>query len=72
MARYDLSRTTLGELLRDPEVVAILDRHAPGLSSNPVLQMASGMPVQQAVAMGGELVSPQTVAAITAEVDQLA
>jgi hypothetical protein len=72
MARYDLTAATLGELLRDPEVVAILDRHAPGLSSNPMLQMATGMPVQQAIAMGAEMVSPDALAAITKDVEHLA
>ena len=37
MARYDENTTTLGQLLDDPEVVAIFDKHAPGVSTNPMI-----------------------------------
>ena len=36
MARYDITSTTLGTLLEDPEVVAIMEKHAPGITSNPM------------------------------------
>ena len=40
MAKYDPNTTTLGELLADPDVVAILEKHAPGITSNPMIGMA--------------------------------
>ena len=40
MARYDINTTTLGTLLDDPEVAALLEEHAPGLTSNPMIGMA--------------------------------
>ena len=58
MARYDLSSTTLGTLLKDPEVVAILEQHAPGITSNPMISMAEGMPAGQALDMAGGMISP--------------
>ena len=48
MARYDENTTTLGQLLDDPEVVAIFDKHAPGVASNPMIGMAKGMTVSAA------------------------
>jgi len=71
MAKYDLNTTTLGTLLDDPEVVAIFDKHVPGLTSNPMLAMAKGMPVNQAINMAGGMVPADGLAAIRAEVEAL-
>lgn len=32
--------TKIGEILNDPQAVAILERYAPGTSKNPMLEMA--------------------------------
>lgn len=71
MARYDISTTTLGALLEDPEVVAIMEKHAPGITSNPMIGMAAGMPAAQAVAMAGGMIGSDAVTAITEEVSAL-
>jgi hypothetical protein len=71
MARYDISTTTLGALLEDPEVVAIMEKHAPGITSNPMIGMAAGMPAAQAVSMAGGMIGGDAVAAITEEVSSL-
>lgn len=71
MAKYDLNATTLGELLDDPEVVAIMEKHAPGITSNPMIGMAKGMPAAQAVSMAGGMIGADAVASITSEVEAL-
>ena len=71
MARYDITSTTLGTLLEDPEVVAIMEKHAPGITSNPMIGMAAGMPAAQAVAMAGGMIGSDAVSAITDEVTSL-
>jgi hypothetical protein len=71
MAKYDLNATTLGALLEDPDVVAIMEKHAPGITSNPMLGMAKGMPAQQAVGMAGGMIGQDAVAAITADIEAL-
>ena len=71
MAKYDLNATTLGELLDDPEVAAIMEKHAPGITSNPMIGMAKGMPAAQAVSMAGGMIGGDAVAAITSEVEAL-
>jgi hypothetical protein len=71
MARYDTTSTTLGTLLEDPEVVAIMEKHAPGITSNPMIGMAAGMPAAQAVAMAGGMIGSDAVSAITDEVTSL-
>lgn len=71
MAKYDLSTATLGELLADPDVAAILEKHAPGVTSNPMIAMALALPAGQAVALAGGFVGPDAVEAITREVEAL-
>ncbi len=71
MAKYDLTTTTLGSLLEDPEVVAIMEKHAPGITSNPMLGMAKGMPAAQAVGMAGGMIGQDAVTAIMSDVEAL-
>ena len=71
MGKYDITTTTLGQLLADPEVVAIMEKHAPGITSNPMIGMAAGMPAAQAVAMAGGMIGGDAVSAITDEVTSL-
>ena len=71
MARYYITNTTRGTLLEDPEVVAIMEKHAPGITSNPMIGMAAGMPAAQAVAMAGGMIGSDAVSAITDEVTSL-
>ena len=63
MARYDITTATLGTLLADPDVVAIMEKHAPGITT--------GMPAAQAVAMAGGMIGGDAVSAITDEVTSL-
>jgi hypothetical protein len=71
MAKYDLDSATLGELLDDPEVVEIMEKHAPGLTANPMIEMVKHVPAAQAVGMAGGLIGADAVAAITADVEAL-
>ena len=64
MAKYDLTTTTLGAMLEDPDVVAIMEKHAPGITSNPMLGMAKGMPAAQAMGMAGGMIGQDAVEAI--------
>jgi hypothetical protein len=47
---YDLD-TTVGELLQDTRALEILERHVPGVSTNPMIGMASGMTIKSLLAM---------------------
>ena len=71
MCIRDSTSTTLGTLLEDPEFVAIMEKHAPGITSNPMIGMAAGMPAAQAVAMAGGMIGSDAVSAITDEVTSL-
>jgi hypothetical protein len=41
----------VGEILKDTRAVEILERHVPGVSSNPMIGMASGMTLRSLLAM---------------------
>jgi hypothetical protein len=71
MARYDVNTTTLGQLLDDPEVVAIFDTYAPGLATNPMVGMAKGMTASQAMGMAGALVPGDAMDKIKSEIEAL-
>ena len=49
----------------------ITKKHAPGITSNPMIGMAAGMPAAQAVAMAGGMIGSDAVSAITDEVTSL-
>jgi hypothetical protein len=41
----------VGELLKDPEAVKIIERYAPGVSKNPMIGLAKGMTLKSVVSM---------------------
>ena len=41
----------VGELLKDPEAVKIIERYAPGISRNPMIGLAKGMTLKSVVSM---------------------
>ena len=43
--------TTVDELLKDTRAMEVLERYVPGVSSNPMLSMASGMTIKSLLAM---------------------
>jgi len=43
--------TKLGEILKDTHAVEILERHAPGVSKNPMIGLAKGMTLKSLLAM---------------------
>lgn len=71
MARYDLNTTTLGTMLEDPEVVQIMERHSPGITSNPMIGMAKGMTGNQVMGMAGGMLGADKVQAIKDDIAAL-
>jgi hypothetical protein len=43
--------TTIGDILKDAKAVEILDKYAPGVSSNPMIGLAKGMSLKALLAM---------------------
>ena len=43
--------TTLGDLLDNPQAKAVVDKHLPGLSTNPMIAMGRGMSINSLLAL---------------------
>jgi len=43
--------TKVGDILKDTQAVEVLEKHAPGVSKNPMIGMAKGMTLKQIVGM---------------------
>jgi hypothetical protein len=43
--------TKVGEILNDTQAVQVLEKHAPGISKNPMIGMAKGMTLKAILAM---------------------
>jgi hypothetical protein len=43
--------TKVGEILNDTQAVEVLEKHAPGISKNPMIGMAKGMTLKAILAM---------------------
>ena len=43
--------TKVGDLLKDAKAVEVLEKHAPGVTKNPMLGLAKGMTLKQIVGM---------------------
>ncbi len=48
-----------------------MEKHAPGITSNPMLGMAKGMPAAQAVGMAGGMIGQDAVEAIKTDIEAL-
>lgn len=44
-------QSKVGELLKDPEAMKIIERYAPGISKNPMIGLAKGMTLQSVVSL---------------------
>lgn len=54
----------IGDILADPKGKAILDKHAPGFSTNPQIAMAKGMLLKQIAPMSGGKLTPAILKAM--------
>jgi len=65
--------TTLGELLKDPQAKAVLEKQLPGIADNPMVVMAQGMSLNMILSMpqAAQLgITKEKVDAILAEVNK--
>ena len=71
MSRYDFATAKVGQLLDDPEAVAVIERRYPGLTSQPMVAMMKGMSAQRAVGMASGYIGADELAAVRAELESL-
>ena len=70
-AKLSTADTTIGDLLDNPAAKAILDKHMPGFSSNPQVEMARGMTLRAVQPMVPDQIKVETLDAIDADLAKL-
>lgn len=71
MAKYDLETTTIGQLLDDPQAVAIVDELAPGMTSHPMIGFAKGMPAATVLKLAAGQFDAATVEQLKSRIEAL-
>ncbi len=69
MGRYDFTTTKVGQLLDDPDAVAVIERRYPGLTRQPMVGLMKGMSAQKAFGMAAGYVGDDELAAIRSELE---
>ena len=70
-APYTTADTTIGSLLDDPAAKAILDKHMPGFSGNPQVEMARSMTLKQIQGFAPDQISDEVLAKVDADLKAL-
>ncbi len=68
---YSTATTKIGALIADPAATAILDRHFPGVSTDPRIGMGKGMTLRTVQKFAPELFTTEALDAVDAELAQL-
>lgn len=71
MGKYDLHTATIGDLLQDPDALALIDQYAPGLAATPAVTMFRGMNLESALGMAGGFLPADKVEAIRLQIESL-
>lgn len=66
-AKFSTGESTLGALMDDAAAKAVLEKHIPGLVSNPQLSQARSITLKQLQSFAGDLVSDELLAKIDAD-----
>lgn len=71
MNRYDLSKTTIGQLLADEEAVAIIERYRPGLAGSQGMASMADLRVDEAIKLAKRHAKPGEIEKACAELEAL-
>jgi para-nitrobenzyl esterase len=66
-AHYTTSSTEIGALLDDPAARALLDKHIPGMTSNPQVDMARAMTLKDVQQYSPDLITDKVLADLDAD-----
>ena len=68
---YSTATTKIGALLAIPAAKAIVDKHVPGFSDNPSIEMAAEMTLRAIQPIAGDKLTDEILAAIDADLKAL-
>jgi len=61
----------IGDILADPKGKAILEKHLPGVSTNPQMAMAKGMSLKAIAPMARGMITPEMLKAIEEDLKKI-
>ena len=64
-------KSKVSELIADPDAVAVLEKHVPGITSDPRVEMALGMKLKSVVPFSGGLLTKKLIADIDEDLKKL-
>lgn len=71
-AAYSTATTPLGELLANPETKAVLEKHMPGISTNPEIEPVKGLSLKAIQPYAPDRLPDALLAAIDADLAKIA
>lgn len=70
-AHYTAEATTIGSLLDDPAARAVLDKHIPGMTTNPQIDMARAMTLKMVQQYSPSTITDKVLADVDADFAKL-
>lgn len=70
-APYTTADTTIGTLVDDAAAKAVIDKHMPGFSTNPQIEMAKAMTLKQIQGFAPDMIKDEVLAKIDVELAKL-
>ncbi len=61
MSKYNIDRMTVREVMAVPELVAIIEKHIPGITRHPLLFMVKGRLMPDVIKMAGNHADPTKI-----------
>ncbi|MET0586915.1 MAG: hypothetical protein ABWZ75_00200 [Novosphingobium sp.] len=68
---YSTAETDIGTLLDNPATKAVLDKHMPGFSANPQIDMARSMSLKQVQQFAGDQMTDDVLAKVDADLAKI-
>lgn len=69
--KFSTADSTIGDLIDNPAAKAVLDKHLPGFSTNPQLEMARGMTLKQIQAFVPDQIKEESLVKIDEDLAKL-
>ncbi|MDB5469527.1 MAG: hypothetical protein JWR84_1087 [Caulobacter sp.] len=68
---WSTATTPLGDLIKNPETKAVLEKHIPGISTNPEVEPVLGLPLKQIQGYAPDRLPDDLLAAIDADLAKI-
>lgn len=70
--QYSVEDTLIGDLLDDPKAKALLEKHVPGMTTNPQIEMARGFTLRQIQNYAADQLTDEVLKKLDADLKALA